>query len=364
MKLLFYCGHPAQYLFFRETIRQLLVKGHKTIILIKTKDVLEELIRSDGFDYKNILQHERGKSKLSIILSLFNRNLKILPIILKHKPDILIGGDPSISQLGWLLCKKRFTLTEDDYPVIKPLARITFPFAQTIVCPMITNTGKWENKKTGYNGYMKLAYLHPNTFTPDRKILTNYGISGKYALIRLARLTAHHDFGIKGLNPQLLDHVIPVLKNKGIQVFISSEDTIDDKHKDLKLKIKPADMHHVLAHASLLISDSQSMSVEAAVLGVPSLRYSGFAGKISVLEELEHVYGLTFGIPEGNEAMLIEKLREILNTNKLSEEFQKRRTKMLADKIDVTAFMVWFIENYPQSTRTMKKNPDYQYNFK
>ncbi|MDD4848019.1 MAG: hypothetical protein PHR53_04550 [Bacteroidales bacterium] len=49
---------------------------------------------------------------------------------------------------------------------------------------------------------------------------------------------------------------------------------------------------------------------------------------------------------------------------KLREEFQLRRQKMLADKIDVTAFFTWFIENYPKSKEMMKNNPDYQYRFK
>ena len=110
--------------------------------------------------------------------------------------------------------------------------------------------------------------------------------------------------------------------------------------------------------------DSQSMSVEAAMLGIPSLRYSSFAGKISVLEELEHVYNLTYGIKIGNESELILKLNWLLNTDDLNQEFQRRRQKMLADKIDVTGFLVWFIENYPQSVKTMKDNPDYQWNFK
>lgn len=30
---------------------------------------------------------------------------------------------------------------------------------------------------------------------------------------------------------------------------------------------------------------------------------------------------------------------------------------MITDKIDVTAFKVWFIENYPVSLRIMKENP-------
>ena len=37
---------------------------------------------------------------------------------------------------------------------------------------------------------------------------------------------------------------------------------------------------------------------------------------------------------------------------------------MLVDKIDVTAFMVWFIENYPTTVKIMKENPDYQNNIK
>jgi hypothetical protein len=34
------------------------------------------------------------------------------------------------------------------------------------------------------------------------------------------------------------------------------------------------------------------------------------------------------------------------------------------EKIDVTAFMVWFIENYPESVKVIKENPDYQHRFK
>jgi hypothetical protein len=37
---------------------------------------------------------------------------------------------------------------------------------------------------------------------------------------------------------------------------------------------------------------------------------------------------------------------------------------MLSKQIDVTAFLVWFIENYPESAQIMKKDPDYQLRFK
>ena len=36
---------------------------------------------------------------------------------------------------------------------------------------------------------------------------------------------------------------------------------------------------------------------------------------------------------------------------------------MLNEKIDGTAFLVWFVENYPESEKIMRSNPDYQNNF-
>lgn len=32
--------------------------------------------------------------------------------------------------------------------------------------------------------------------------------------------------------------------------------------------------------------------------------------------------------------------------------------------IDYVAFLTWFIENYPESQKIMKENPDYQWRFK
>jgi predicted glycosyltransferase len=364
MKILIYVGHPAQYLFFRQSIKTLLSKGNSIILLIKTKDVLENIIKEDGFNYINIMPQPRGNSKVSIALSLIKRNFRILPIILREKPDLLVGGDPSISQLGWLLGKNRFTLTEDDYPIIKTQADLTFPFAQYILSPEVCDSGKWHYKKVGYNGYMKLAYLHPDQFSANKQILSKYNIEGKYVLIRLAQLTAHHDFGIKGLNNNELNQIIATIKANGYKVFISSEGELADSFIKYKLSINPADLHHILNFSSLLISDSQSMSVEASMLGAPSIRYSDFAGRISVLEELEHKYQLTYGILPGKINALLRKIDELLSINDLSEIFKKRRQEMLNDKINVSEFTTWFIENYPKSARIMKENPEYQYNFK
>jgi|TARA_B100001971_G_scaffold64348_1_gene59187 hypothetical protein len=44
--------------------------------------------------------------------------------------------------------------------------------------------------------------------------------------------------------------------------------------------------------------------------------------------------------------------------------WKKRIKKLFKEKIDLSTFSIWLIENYPKSVNFIKKNPDYQYNFK
>ncbi|OJV33067.1 MAG: hypothetical protein BGO29_14590 [Bacteroidales bacterium 36-12] len=364
MRILVYAAHPAQYHFFKYIIKGLQDNGHNILLLIKTKDVLEKLANQDGFPYINIQPKVRKNNTLSILLASFIRTWKIFKIVKLHKIDMLIGTDSSIAQVGYLTRKYAITTLEDDYDVIKKLANLTYPYTQTILVPDVCKVEKWEFKKVGYNGYMKLAYLHPNRFTPNED-LKNISIqSDKYCLIRLAQLTAHHDAGIRGLDVDLVKKLIKKIENKGYQVFISTEGEIAPELSVYQLKVNYNQIHHVLAFASLLISDSQSMSVEAAMLGVPSIRFSDFAGRISVLEELEKKYQLTFGIAVANVELLLNTIDQLCAIKDIKEVFNERRMMMLKDKIDVTAFFTWFIENYPESVKVMKENPYYQYKFK
>lgn len=363
MKIAFYFGHPAQFLFVRQTISDLINNGHQVLIQIKKKDVLEELLKSSAFDYVNIQPEVRKNSKIAALTSLLKRSRKMLPALRQFKPDLLVSSDASYAQIGFILGIPRITILEDDYKVIKKLALLSYPFTSTILCPEVCKVGRWKSKKVGYKGYMKLAYLHPTVFTPNKESIEKYAFPENYALIRLAQLTAYHDDGIKGISENLLVSIIDQLKKNGITPIISAEGKIDQRYESLLLNIEANDMHNVLAHAKLLICDSQSMSVEASMLGVPSLRYSTFSGKISVLEELEHTYKLTFGFPISEGKALLSKLNAILSMDDFHAVFQQRKQHMLSNKINVSEFLFWFLTNYPKSVTLMKNPENYQLNF-
>lgn len=362
MKILIFLSHPAQFLFYKNAVNLLKDNGHQIYVLIKTKDVLSELLDESGWEYINIIPWERGKSRFAIFWSLLRRGFKITRFAARNKIDLLMGSDASLAHAGKLLGIPCVTTLEDDYVVIKNLARLTFPFTTHILAPENCDVGKWHKKKIAYPGYMKLAYLHPQRFIPD---LSKAGLNAltPFFLIRISGLTAHHDFGMKGLGQELLDKIVAKLEVNG-KVFFSSETTLPEEYLHKKLNIPLSNIHHCLNFAKLLISDSQSMTMEAAMLGIPSIRISSFAGKISVLEELEHRYGLTFGFQPESEDGIIQKITDLLQMPDLHTIFQKRRQNMLDEKIDVTSFLVWFIENYPESGTIMQQNPGYVKRFK
>ena len=344
--------------------------GYENLIVIKEKDILSNLLKNNNIPYFCIQKDEnirRKNSYISILfhasISLIKRNIKLLMVVLAKRPDILIGSETSITHIGSLLRIPSIVTNEDDWQLQKEFVYPTFPFASVILAPAVCNVGRWERKRIAYDGFQKLSYLHPKYFNADPNIQKKlYSDNRSYILIRLVSLTAHHDVGKRGLSVKLLDSILNELNGK-FRIYLSAEGHLDQRLEKYKLELPTDKIHDALSFSRLLISDSQSMSVEASILGVPSIRISDFAGKISVLNELEEKYKLTYGISPNNEYTVLSTLRRIL-FEESPEVYRLRATKMLADKIDVTAFFVWFIENYPESFKIMKKNPDYQYKFR
>lgn len=337
---------------FKYVIRNLITKGHVIKITINTKDILENLLIADGIQYENILPERRKKNtKLAALITLMRKTFGLLKIQIKGKFDLFVGTESALSHIGWLFRKPVFIMDEDDVAVVPEAALVSFPFASYIVSPDSCNLGKWSKKKISYPGYQKLAYLHPNHFIPKRENIRNLvSENERFFLIRISGLSAYHDTSAKGFTIEMLREIVRMLESFG-KVIISTEKKLPADLNQYCSAIDISQIHHYLYFADLLIADSQSMCVEAAVLGTPSLRYSNFAGKIGVLEELEQLYELTYGFPVSKSNALLEKLDNLLKIESIKLLWHQKRDKMLRDKIDVSAFWTWLIDNYPSSVK-------------
>ena len=341
--------------------------GHKVFILIKTKDILEDLLKQSGLPYFNILKEAHRKSKLGILWDMIVRDWRMWRFVKKNKIDLLTGSTVEVAQVGWLTRKYRVNTGEDDMNVVPLFPKMAGPFMGTILSPRVCNNYSLEPYSVKYESYHELAYLHPNHFVADKKVVEKYfPIDAPYFIMRFSSLNAYHDSGIRGINTEIAQRLIDILKPYG-RIYITSERELEPQFEPYRIPIKTLDMHHVMAFSTLYIGDSQTMAAEAGVLGVPFVRYNDFVGRIGYLNELEDEYHLGFGIKasdKGSAEKMYKVVEDLLATPNLIEEWQERRQRMLSEKIDYAQFLTWFIENYPESEKIMKETPDYQFRFK
>jgi len=364
MNILIQLGHPAHYHLYKNVIKNLNSSGHKTFVLIKTKDILQELLENDGIPYYNILPKGRKNTKFGILLGILVRDYRIFKFSIKHKINLLTGSTVEVAHIGWLLNRDSIVTGEDDAAVVPAFGKIAFPFIKELLTPECCNNGNFDSRSIKYNSYHELAYLHPNHFTHDSKIVEKYFSStSPYFILRFAKLNAYHDTNIGGINTQIAQKIIDILSPHG-RIYITAERELEPQFENYRIQINPLDMHHVMAFAQIYIGDSQTMAAEAGVLGVPFVRFNDFVGRIGYLRELEDEYNLGFGIKTSEVEHLYETIKDLVLMPDRNEIFQERRKKMLSEKIDYAKFLSWFIESYPESSKIMKENLDYQYRFK
>ena len=200
----------------------------------------------------------------------------------------------------------------------------------------------------------------PAYFKPDQSIYDFLGIgtNKNYAILRFVSWNASHDIGQGGFTGQEKDEIVDYLSQK-YTLFISSEAEVPEKYKKYLFKIPPEKMHDAMAFADIVVSEGATMASEAGVLGVPAIYVNSL---VRCYNEDQEKYGLVFNYQSGKG--VLNRIKEIEKIPNLKEEFIQRRQQLLNDKIDITAFLVWFVENYPQSKETITNDKDVQYKFK
>ena len=112
----------------------------------------------------------------------------------------------------------------------------------------------------------------------------------------------------------------------------------------------------------LYIGEGGTTATEASLLGIPSILINPMAKLVGSHNELMNDFKIQFFYDNIKESY--KKIDEILSNKESKNNFNKRKNTLLLKKINLTSFMVWLFDNYPNSIDTIKKNPDYQYNFK
>jgi len=350
MRILIDIGHPAHVHLFKNFTWKMQEKGHIILFTCRDREFLLRLLQVYGFIYENFGRHY--KSIGGKIQGLIKNELQMFNTAVQFKPDLFLSHGSAIAAFTSFLLHKPHISFEDTFNMEQ--VRLSLPFTSVVL------TGDYPHPDLGkkeirYPGYHELAYLHPNVYTPDSSVLKTLGVNTdeKYAIIRFVGWHATHDIGKKGILNQNKLKLIEQL-SKYIKVFISSERPLPAEFEQYQIKIKPEQLHDALYYAQLFIGEGATTASESAVLGTPAI-YINSSQFGSTDDQAK--YGLLFSYidsPEDQEKAL-SKAIEIAQIDNIKSEFATKRQALLNNKIDVTAFLVWFIENYPDSEKEIRR---------
>jgi len=364
-KILFVIYHPVEPHFYFNISRNF----DKEIFEIKfaifeSEGIVEKLTKFYQVPYYII-----GKTINNRILRIINIPIvvfKLLILFLRFRPNLIFSATSPYAGLTASLLKIPI-IGWSDTETATFNNNLSFKFFNTVILPQSFFTSSNKDKIIRYDGYKEISYLHPNVFTPDKNILSSLSLNenDKIVLLRFSALNAMHDFGLKSEvitnDDKILNFIKKIESRYNAKVFISvTERNLDERFDKYKLRIAPEKYIHLLSFCSLYIGEGTTTAAEAGVLGVPWINIQ--KTKRGYLIDQEENYGL--GIRTNNLEFAFQKAEEYLSDNNILSEWQLKREKLLADKIDVSAFFSWFITNYPESHKIMNENHKYQDRFK
>jgi len=252
MKVLVDIGHPAHVHYFRNVMIRMTQDGHTFKVIVRNKEVSQQLLQAYGISYTS-----RGKgatSRLGKFLYMVKADIQVFFIALRFRPDVFLSGaSPYAAHVSWLLRKPHVALDDTEHAVFA--RKFYLPFTSKVITPFCYQLDL-GNKQVRMNSFLELFYLHPKYRTESTTIRQKLGVTSNepFALLRFVSWGASHDYGVKGIDLDVLPH----------------------------------EMHKVLAEADLYIGEGATMASECAMLGTPAI-YINKLEVSYVTEESKHL---------------------------------------------------------------------------
>jgi uncharacterized protein len=355
MKIFIDIGHPAHVHYFRNFIRLMQERGHEFFVSARNRSIIHYLL-----DYYSIPFYNRGKGKNGIagkLFYMFFADYKLLIQALKFKPDIYVSfASPYAAQVAWLTGKPHLALDDTEHAKFGQF--FYKPFSTVFLNPYCFKKD-FGPKQVKFKSFTELFYLHPKYYSADRDVLSSLNIDkdDRYVLLRFVSWKANHDIGQTGLDLETKRKLLDLLLVHKVKVFVSNEsEEIDLQFRPYLLRIKPELIHDVLAFSELIISESGTMTSEAAILGTSVVYVNSLPLMGYLKEELDA--GLIYHYKSSDN--VLNKVEELLADSELKANGKVKSQALLKSVIDPTSFLIWFVENYPESITVMKKNTDFQ----
>jgi len=337
MDYLFFANTPAHVHLYRHAVRTLQQRGHDVLVLGRDYGCTASLLSYYALPYT--IYGSCGTTKWSLFRQLPHHYRAIASEVRAFDPDLIFGMGGYAAHAGALTRTPVVLVLDSETTTLDHT--ISLPFARAVLTPAAF-AADLGAKHYVFSGFKESAYLHPNRFEADSSIRTELGVESDepFVVLRLNAFGSHHDVGEGGFGPAKRRSLIESLADDAT-VFVS------DEGGELSLSalpartfdLHPARLHDVLAEASLLVADTQTMVTEAALLGTPAIRSNSFVGPDDMgnfleLEARDLVYNL-------RRVEQVEQVAtELLQSERVQSVWTQRRDAFVEEMVDLTALLV------------------------
>jgi hypothetical protein len=338
MRVLLDMTHPEDVHLFRHAVAELERRGHTVAVTARDKDCVLELLENLRIDHvclSRLREGRRGRLQELVV-----RDAGLVRFARRFRPDVLsANGGVFAAHAGRLLGRPVVAWIDTEHSRLQNA--LTIPFATAV------HTPDWYGlchgrKQRVYRGFASLAYLHPRRFTPDPARVRALGIDPRqrYAVVRLVGWQAYHDVGQHGIGERNRVAFVQALARR-VRPLITSEGPLPTALEPYRLTAPPEHLHQVLAFAALSVGEGATVAIEAALLGVPAVYVNTLS--LGVVDRLERL-GLIRRTTDADEALAL--CLGWLDDPRAGARCRAIRDRMLADRIDVTEYIVRTLEAY------------------
>ncbi len=350
MNILIDIGHPGHVHLLHGVAEEMKKRGHKVFYSVREIPVAKRLMEHYGMtpwvDLGGKKDNLIGKAQ-----TVLHQDIELLKFVRQNHIDLGLSSGLVLSHVSKLTPMKAFMFDDDDDAAEPLIVKYGHPLTDIVFTPDCIR--RKTKHAVYYAGTHELAYLHPKRFSPNPAVLQHAGIQEdeRFFIMRFVALKGHHDVGQQGLTLEQKEALVYLLKPHG-RVIITSERAIEPEFEKYRLPVPPEEIHSLMAYSSMFLGDSQTMTSEAAVLGVPALKCNTFAGRLSVPNMLEQKYQLCYAYQPTQFDEMYRHIEQLLarDPEELKNEWQNKRKRMLNEMIDPTEFFVNYIESI-ESTR-------------
>lgn len=360
MKILIDINHPAHVHYFRNFIKLMEAKGHKFCVINRDSKMINQLL--DYYEINHTIRNKRPEKKgtFASMMNLMRMTLWCIRKSFLFRPDLFMGFASSACAITSWLYRKPCVLL-DDTEFNSTNHKIYMRFCSTVLTPFyFSKKLDGGEKQIYFHAFIEQLFLHSRYFKSSTDILDELGLKrGEYVVIRFSAFNAHHDMMANPLSEDFKKNIISKIARK-YRVVISFEQESDDPfYQPFLIKFPPDKMHDIEANAKFLVTEGITMASESFILGVPYLLINPL--KCGYIDYQVGNYP-EFFCHSTKEKVINESIDKFLAMP--FNDMAGHKDKIEVSTINPTDFLIWFVENYPESRSILKQDPECQYKFK